>query len=97
MNFRGTTTDDSDIPSSVEERGTHDSGWEDDLHEPVRSLKLRLAVSTHLVGRRVEVSVDHGRIHLPLLKVSGFSEFLPGLDLVVDTIVKRQAVRKCVG
>ena len=97
MNFRETTTVDSDIPSPVEERRTHDSGWEDDLHDPVRSPDHRLIVSAYLVGRGVEVSVDHGRIHLPLLKVSGFSEFLPGLNLVVDTRGKQQGVREYMG
>jgi len=97
VNFHESTTDNSDIPSPVEERRTHDSGREDDLRDSFRSLKHRLTVSAYLVGRRVEVSVDHGRIHLPFLKVSGLSEFLPGLDLVIDTRGKQQAVRKYTG
>ena len=91
------TTGDSDVPSPVEERRTHDSGWEDDLHDTLRSLNHRHTVRAYLVGRRVEVSVDHGRIHFPLLKVSGFSEFLPGLNLVINAKGKQQAVRKDTG
>lgn len=48
----------------------------------------------YLVGRRTEVRVDHGRVHLPLLKVSDLSEFPPGLDLVVHA---EGTVRKLAG
>ena len=51
----------------------------------------------YLVGRRTEVRVDHGRIHLPLLKVSDLSELPPGLNLVVHAEGKQQTVRKLVG
>ena len=39
----------------------------------------------YLIGRRAEVCVDHGGVHLPLLEISGLSKFLPGLDLVIHT------------
>lgn len=49
----------------------------------VRSLYDRPTANMYFVGRRVEVRVDHRRIHLPLLNVSGLPEFLPILDLVI--------------
>jgi len=59
VSFGETTTDDGDAPSPVEEWRAHDSGWEDDLREPVRNPHHKPTVDTYLVGRRVEVSVDH--------------------------------------
>lgn len=72
-------------PGLAEEWRTHDSGWENDLYAPVRSLDSKLRTELYLIGRRIEVGVGHGRIHLPPQNVSGFFEFLPGLDLVTDT------------
>jgi hypothetical protein len=40
--FQRTSHRDSNVPSPVEERRTHDSSWEDDLYEPVRSYDNRL-------------------------------------------------------
>jgi len=51
VNSKATVTEDSNIPSPVEERRTHDSSWEDDLYEPVRSLYYRLITElTSLAG-----------------------------------------------
>ena len=97
VSFRETAAGDSDVPSPVEERRTHDSGWEDDLYTAVRNPNCLLVTGVYLVCRRVEVRVDHRRVHLPLQKVPGLSEFLPSLDLVIDTKGKQRTVRKSMG
>lgn len=71
-------------PSPAEEWGTHDSSGKNNLWEWFKILYHRLIKSVYLVGGRVEVRVDHRRVHFPFLEVSGLSKFLPGLDLVVD-------------
>lgn len=97
VNSKATVTEDGNIPSPVEERRTHDSSWKDDLYGPVRRPLLSAYNGADLVGRRIEVGVDSGGVHLPLLKVSGFSKFPPGLCLVVDTKGKKQTVKNSVG
>jgi hypothetical protein len=48
---------------------------------------------TYLVGRGVEVCVDHRRVHLPLLKVSGLPEFQPDLGFIIDAERKHRMIR----
>lgn len=51
VNFKEIVTEDNNVPSPAEERRTHDSSWEDDLYEPVRSLDHRLTTDlTSLAG-----------------------------------------------
>ena len=48
----------------------------------------------YLVSWRVEVRVNHRRIHLPLLSVSGLPKLQPGLDLVIGTKGNQDIFRK---
>lgn len=40
----------------------------------------------YLVSRRVEICIDHGRIHLPSFRVTLPAELSPFDDFVIDTL-----------
>lgn len=94
VNFWESDAEDNHAPSPAEEWRAHDSSWEDDLCAPVRGLYRSSEAIVYLVRRRIKVGVDHGRVHLPLLNVSGLPKLLPVLDLVINAEGTQANVRK---